>query len=271
MNEAELVFTEMLNCDRMDLYLKKDSPLDKGKSFLISSILKRRVYGEPIQYILGKTEFMGLEFKVAKDVFIPRPETEILVETAIEEAHELISSGANELNIIDIGTGCGCIAISLAKLMSEVNITATDISQEALNLAKENAKTHNVENRIIFLKSDLFDASQMPDMRYAICISNPPYIPTAEIQNLQREVRHEPYLALDGGEDGLSIYRRLVKSSAHYLRRESLLIMEIGFNQLEGLKNIFKNFGEFKILKVVKDYCNIDRVVVAKNIKEYYG
>jgi len=266
MNEAELVFTEALNCSRMDLYLKKDLPLDKEKSLRISSILKRRLNAEPIQYILGETEFMGLEFKVAEDVFIPRPETEILVETVIEKAHELMSLGAGELNIIEIGTGSGCIAVSLAKFISQAHIIATDISPEALNIARENAKTHNVENRIKFLKSDLFDSFAICDKRYAICVSNPPYIPTAEICQLAPEVRHEPCIALDGGCDGLSFYRRLAKSSGRFLRKESLLITEIGFNQLKEVKNIFQNFKEFKIQKVIKDYCNIDRVVVAKRI-----
>lgn len=266
MNEAELVFTEALNCSRIDLYLNKNLPLDKEQSLRISSILKRRLRQEPIQYILGETEFMGLEFKVTKDVLIPRPETEILVETVIEKARESIRLGSGRINIIEIGTGSGCIAVSLAKFIPKADITATDISRQALNIARENAKTHNVENKITFLMSDLFDAIPACPSRGTICVSNPPYIPTAEICKLAGEVKHEPRIALDGGSDGLSFYRRLLKCSGRFLIKESLLITEIGFNQLKEIKSIFQNFKEFKILKVIKDYRNIDRVVVAKRI-----
>ena len=144
MNEAELLFSEVLNCDRPSLYLKKNYPLDKEKSVIISKVLKRRISAEPIQYILGKTEFMGLEFKVTPDVLIPRPETEILVETTMRVACQLASPKLRQLNILDLGTGSGCIAISLAKLIPDAKISASDISRQALKIAELNAKLNNI-------------------------------------------------------------------------------------------------------------------------------
>jgi release factor glutamine methyltransferase len=263
MNEVELLFTDMLNCDRMSLYQNKKLYLDKAKSSLVSSVLKRRMQAEPIQYILGKTEFLGLEFKVTADVFIPRPETEILVEQTINTVKLL---NCQIVKLLDIGTGSGCIAISLAKLLTGVKITATDISEKALNIAKENAKNNNVVDRIMFLKSNLFESLPICHMPYAICVCNPPYIPTVEIETLQPEVRYEPHMALDGGKDGLDFYRRIIDKTPHYLRKDGFLIMEMGFNQKEAIKNIFQKSGYFEIIEFVKDYNNVDRVIVARNI-----
>jgi release factor glutamine methyltransferase len=158
MNEAELLFTQILNCKRQDLYLDRDKLLDKKNSELISGVLKKRVAGQPLQYILGKTEFMGLEFKVSPDVFIPRPETEILVETAIKVTKSP-GQPVTKLNILDMGTGSGCIAISLAKLLPHIAVTATDISCAALEVARENAKLNDVS--INFIQSNLFCAYEL--------------------------------------------------------------------------------------------------------------
>ena len=272
MNEAELLFTDVLNCDRLSLYLNRSLKLDKDKTRLISSALKRRFLSEPIQYILSKTEFMGLSFKVTPDVFIPRPETEILVETVMELASG-IKGQASGINILEIGTGSGCIAVSLAKSLPDIKITATDISQEALEVAKENAVLNKVNKRINFINSDLFvqyacscGTSRCGNTQYDMIVSNPPYIATEEIENLQPEVRYEPRLALDGGEDGLVFYRRIVALAPDFLKQGGFLIMEIGFNQKRAVEEIFKNSGGFKILKVIKDYNNINRVIVTQKI-----
>jgi len=261
MNETELLFTDILNCNRLSLYLNKDIFFDKAKSSLVSDALKRRIQGEPIQYILGKTEFMGLEFKVTPHVFIPRPETETLVETAIDYAYRIPPMA---YRILELGTGSGCIAVSLAKYSPHFDITATDISEEALNIAKENARNNNVADRIRFLKSDLFEFLPICDMQYAICISNPPYIPAVEIETLPPEVKYEPHIALDGGNDGLDFYRRIIDKAPHYLRKDGFLIMEMGFNQKDAIKNIFQKSGYFEIIELLKDYNNIDRVIIAK-------
>lgn len=261
MTEAELLFTEILNCNRLSLYLNKDIFLDKAESSLVSSVLKRRMQGEPLQYILGKTEFMGLEFKVTSDVFVPRPETEILVETVIKYAYGL---SLMAYGILELGSGSGCISVSLAKYLSHFDITATDISEKALNIAKENAKNNNVADRIMFLKSNLFESLPICHMPYAICVCNPPYIPTQEIETLQPEVGYEPHMALDGGKEGLDFYRHIIDKAPRYLRKDGFLVMEMGFNQKNAIKNIFRKSRYFEIIEWVKDYNDIDRVIIAK-------
>lgn len=259
MNEAELLFTEALRCDRASLYQNSNATLSRSTSRFVSSVLKRRINGEPIQYILGKTEFMGLEFKVDKNVLIPRPETEILVETVIKIVH-----GQRSMvhSILDIGTGSGCIAVSLAKLVKDIKITATDISSDALKIARENALLNNI--KINFLLSDLFSNHELTTTNYELIVSNPPYIPTREIQTLQPEVRLEPRIALDGGSDGVDFYRRIIREAPRCLVKRGYLIIEIGFNQKSAIENIFHNSVDFEILEIVKDYNNIDRVIVAK-------
>ncbi|MDP3732362.1 MAG: peptide chain release factor N(5)-glutamine methyltransferase [Candidatus Omnitrophota bacterium] len=259
MTETELLFTDILNCNRLSLYLNKDIFLDKAKSSLVSSVLKKRIRGEPLQYILGKTEFMGLEFKITPDVFIPRPETEILVEKTIDIFH---SSKFIVHSLLDIGTGSGCIAISLAKFLPKAKITAIDISENAIKIAKQNALLNNV--KVNFLTSDLFSNYELRTTNYELIISNPPYIPTQEIETLQPEVKYEPYMALDGGKDGLNFYRRIIDKASRYLKKGGFLIMEMGFNQKDAIKNIFQKSGYFQIIESIKDYNNMDRVIIAK-------
>jgi release factor glutamine methyltransferase len=265
MNEAELLFSEILNCDRASLYLNKDLRLDKDKSCFISSALKRRILGEPIQYILGKTEFMGLEFRLTPDVFIPRPETEILVETAIKYVARHKTQDTS-IEIADLGTGSGCIAVSLAKFLSHVKLAAADISSKALEMAYHNAILNKVANKIRFIQSDLFTDYRLPITDYDIILSNPPYIPSREIDNLQSEISYEPRIAVDGGKDGLDFYRRIINESVSYLNLKlgGLLIMEMGFNQKEAIENILQKSGNYKMIEVVGDYNNIERVMVAK-------
>jgi len=261
MTETELLFTEILKCSRPDLYLNRNLHLDKDSASFISLALRRRISGEPLQYILGKTEFMGLEFRITPDVFIPRPETELLV----EEVVKIVSCAmchVSSVNILDIGTGSGCIAVSLAKSLPGACIDAMDISEKALEIAKSNAKLNNVN--INFIKSDLFASRELGIASYDIIVSNPPYIPTPEIDKLQPEISYEPRIALDGGEDGLNYYRRIISEAAPYLHTRGLLIMEIGCAQLNKIKDIFKKQGNFKIQEVVKDYNSINRVVVAR-------
>lgn len=265
MNEAELLFSEILNCDRPYLYLKKNYLLDKEKSVLISKVLKRRISAEPIQYILGKTEFMGLEFKVTPDVLIPRPETEILVETAMRVACQLASPKLRQLNILDLGTGSGCIAISLAKLIPDAKISASDISRQALKIAGLNAKLNNVN--INFLQGNLFGAYGLKLKTFDLIVSNPPYIASSEIKKLQPEVQREPLIALDAGKDGLYFYKRISRQARKYLRNEGFLILEIGINQKDAVEKNLQNSGYFEIIEVIKDYNEIDRVIVAKSIK----
>lgn len=274
MNETELLFSRILNCDRLSLYLNKDLLLDKDRCSLAAEALKRRINAEPIQYILGKTEFMGMEFKVDADVLIPRPETEILVETVIKYAANIRQQAA-PLNLLDIGTGSGCIGVSLAKFIPDASVTAVDISEKAIRVARRNAFLNGV--KINFLVSDLFSnkklkiASAMPGGgdfggSYDLIVSNPPYIPTGDIKDLQPEIGYEPRIALDGGLDGLVFYRNIAGVVPFYLSENSFLVMEIGFNQRKEIENIFKKSGNFEIIEVVRDYNNIDRVMIIRKI-----
>ena len=261
MTESELLFMQALNCDRADLYLDKDRHLTLIQASFISDALKRRAGGEPIQYILGRAEFMGLEFKVNRDVLIPRPETEILVETALKYANRLSPEAGR---ILELGTGSGCIAISLAKFLPDFKITATDISLGALKTAEENARLNKMAGRVDFLISDLFASLAPQDKKYAICVCNPPYIRSNEIHRLQPEVRYEPRVALDGGSDGLDFYRKIIEGASDHLKSGGELIMEMGFGQKRGIEGIFSGFSHFEIGEVVKDYNNIERVIVAR-------
>jgi len=244
--------------------LNRGLSLNKEQRGLICAALKRRMEGEPLAYILGKSEFMGLEFKVNQDVLIPRPETEVLVEKVMSLviSHK---SQVTSLRILDIGTGSGCIAVSLAKMLPGVEVTATDISQRALAVAFENSRLNGVSENIRFIKSDLFANDGLRTTKYDIIVSNPAYVRAAEIDELQPEVRREPRLALDGGEDGLDFYRKIIQEAGGYLEKGGLLIMEIGFNQAREIKKIFQKYGNFTVLEAVKDYNNIERVIVAKN------
>lgn len=271
MDETELLFTDVLGCSRQDLYLNKDKKIDRDKLFFISLALKRRIKSEPIQYILGKADFMGLEFKVTADVLIPRQETEILVETVIKEVQECRSAGVQEcerLKILDLGTGSGCIAVSLAKLLQNVEIIAADISQKAIAIAEDNAILNSVAEKIKFVNTDLFSGLRIYEpARYDIIVTNPPYVLSGEIDTLQPEIKYEPRVALDGGNDGLDVYRQLIREAPVYLKKGGLLIMEIGFNQKSAIENIFYGLKKFEIIEVIKDYSNIDRVIVAKKIR----
>ncbi len=260
MNETELLFSSVLNCNRMSLYLDRQRFLTGDESKAIAAALKRRVAGEPLAYILGSTEFMGLEFKITPDVLVPRPETELLVETAIRQART--SDNAICKRILDLGTGSGCIAVSLAKFLPNAEVSAVDISEEALKVAAENAEAHNV--KINFIRSDLFSAPALVSSKYGVIVSNPPYIVSEEIGKLQPELSYEPRIALDAGHDGLEFYRRIIDKAPDHLENGGLLVMEMGFGQRKKIENIFKKSKIFETIGIVKDYNDIDRVIVAR-------
>ena len=212
----------------------------------------------PLQYIIGKEKFFGLDFIVNEHVLIPRPETEVLVQTVID----LISSIPNtQYSILDIGTGSGNIAISLTKKLPLCKIVASDISADAIETAKENARLNGVFEKIIFTKSDLFCGIKG---RFDLIVSNPPYIARYEFETLQKEVLKEPVLALDGGVDGLDFYRRIFNEAPGHLAPGGYCIAEIGFGQLPAVKEIVKNTKEFELVDTRIDQYGIDRVVVAQ-------
>lgn len=219
----------------------------------------------PIQYIMGSAEFCGLDFRVDERVLIPRPETELLVESAARLALHG-RTRADTLNILDLCTGSGNIAISLAagpltKGISNCKIVASDISADALDVAARNAVSNGVYGRIEFVKSDLF--SNIKD-RFDIIVSNPPYIAENEFLTLQEDVLREPKIALSGGVDGLDFYRRIIDALPGHLKRGGYVIMEIGYLQKNAVADIIRNNGAFEVSEIMKDHNGIDRVIIAK-------
>lgn len=214
----------------------------------------------PVQYIIGKTEFCGLEFLVNEDVLIPRPETEMLVESTLGILKEGRRAG-DELSILDLCTGSGNIAIALTKNLHDCKIVASDISKNALLTARRNAAMNGVSEDINFVESDLF---RNIEGRFDIIVSNPPYIARHEFPELQQEVLKEPRIALDGGEDGLDFYRRIITDAPGHLKDNGYLIVEIGYGQLRSIENIIRGVTGMKPVEVKKDFNGIDRVVVVK-------
>jgi len=259
MNEAELLLTDITKLSRAELYLNWSRPLLPLEQAKVCAAIVRRLNGEPIDYILGKKEFMGLEFKVNSKVLVPRPETEILTEEVLLLARKF---NKKDLKILDVGTGSGCIAVTLAKMIPSSKISAVDISDKALAVAKENAQRQGA--KIDFMQSDLFSALDLSRGKYDIIISNPPYIRSNDLAGLQVEVGHEPKIALDGGKDGLDFYRRIVPESVNFLNDGGILALEIGFDQLQSVKDIFARANEFEVIKQAKDYSGHDRVILAK-------
>ncbi len=254
---AEIFLSEVLRKKISEIYLiKKEIPPQVVKKYI--NFLKKRIQKIPLQYIVGKVDFYKYSFFVEEGVFIPRPETEILVEEAIEIYKRFFH--LLPVDILDIGTGCGNIGISLALEIEKAKVIATDISEKALQVAKKNACKYNVESKIKFIKSDLFPGN---DFKFDIIISNPPYIPEKEIEKLQEEVKKEPFVALNGGKDGLDVIKRIIQNSTYFLKKRSFLLLEIGYNQLQGIEKILEK-QELKIYNVKKDYNGIERVIVIK-------
>jgi len=230
--QAALLLSHALGRDRAFLIAHDDQLLSTEQSQMFDAYVCRRAAGEPPQYITGHQEFFRLDFAVTADVLIPRPETELIIETVLD----LFASNA-DFSFADLGTGSGCIAISLLHERRQAHGTAIDMSGAALNVARQNAVRHQVADRLRFRQSNLFAALPRHEI-FDVIVSNPPYIPTSELKTLQREVRHEPDAALDGGPDGLTVIRRLLEESPAFLRPGGYLIFEIGFDQNERLQRL---------------------------------
>src|SRR3989338_9404715 len=229
--ETEYLLSHLLNCKRPGLYLNHDKFLTINEFQILVDWLNRRAAREPSQYIIGEQEFWGLAFKVTSDVLIPRPETEILVEEAIKAA----ATGHAPL-ILDLCTGSGCIAVTLAKEIPDSRVFAVDISEKVLSVARENAERHGVAERITFLNGDIFEPLNGLNIKADIIVSNPPYISKKMMAGLEPEVKdYEPQAALYGGDDGLDFYRRIISESPAYLTQGGHLILEMGYDQTEEI------------------------------------
>lgn len=252
---AELLLAEILNCKRLDLYLKFDQPLKENEVDIYREWISRRGKFEPLQYIIGRVEFYGMQFKVTRDVLIPRSETEILVEEVINFAKD--KSG---LKILDIGTGSGNIPIALAKNLTNAEITSVDVSTKAIEVAKENALLNSVETKVEFILSDI-NHLKIETGSFDIVVSNPPYISAEEYPTLQKEiVDYEPSIALTDSNDGLDFYRTIAEKSKSFLKKEGKIFFEIGKEQFDDVEKILMK-NNYLNIKITKDYQQIERVI----------
>lgn len=254
--DAEVLLCDILNIKRGRLLMLRDFIPSEKQINDYSKYILERITGKPIAYILGKTEFMGLNFIVNEKVLIPRQETEILTEEVLNQIK------INKYKkILDMCTGSGCIAISVAK-DSDVEITASDISDKAIEIAKKNSKANNITDKINFIVSDMF--SNISEQKFDIIISNPPYIAEKEFQELEKDLSFEPRQALVAKEEGLFFYRQIANNAKNYLNQNGLIIVELNANIPDKIAGVFTNSG-YKKIKIIKDYSGLDRVLVLKN------
>jgi len=255
--EAEVLLAHLLGIDRMGLYLNYDRPLKEEERTAYREMIQRRTGGEPTAYIVGHKEFWSLRFAVNPECLIPRPETEHLVEEAVR-----IGKGLEPpVRVLEIGHGCGSVAIALATELEEAEVVATDISPGAHALAQENAEAHGVSGRIQFILGDLYPPEEGS---FGLICSNPPYIPTEEILHLAPEVRdYEPLTALDGGEDGLRFFREIVEGAPAFLMEGGWLLLEMGKGQASEVASILQE-GGFSHIDLAPDHAGIQRVIRAQ-------
>lgn len=252
--EAEWLLCTAMGLDRVGLYLQYDKPLNDIELAAYRSMVARRARREPLQHILGSQEFCELDYEVNSAVLIPRPDTEVLVS-------EALIRHANAHSVLDIGTGSGCIAITLFRKLSNAVVTATDISEEAIMVARRNGERHSAD--IEFLIGSLFNP--VVGRSFDLIVSNPPYIPTADIESLDQEVRdYDPRTALDGGNDGLDIYRSIIPAAVNHLNPDGWLLLEIGIGQAEDIAGMFSQFECFGKPIIALDPAGIERVVGAQ-------
>lgn len=254
--DAEVLLCDVFNIKRGRLLMLRDFIASEKQINDYSKYISERITGKPVAYILGKTEFMCFDFIVNENVLIPRQETEILVEEVLNQIK------INKYKkILDMCTGSGCIAISVAK-NSDISVTASDISNKAVEVAKENAGINEVTDKINFIVSDMF--SNISEQKFDIIISNPPYIAEKEFQELEKELSFEPRQALVAKEDGLFFYKQIAKNAKNYLNQNGLIIVELNANIPDTITGIFTDSG-YKKIKIIKDYSGLNRVLVLTN------
>jgi len=254
---AELLLANILECQRLDLYLRFNQPLNKIETNTYRDYITRRGNFEPYQYIVGDVEFYGLKFFVDKSVLIPRQETEILIETILEKYPK-----DDELKILDIGTGSGNIPISLAMNLPESKVISIDVSQDAIKIAEQNRELHDLKSRVGFIKSDILtDNLEKYNNTFDIIVSNPPYVKNEEFETLQKEITEfEPEIAVTDFDDGLKFYKEISNKSKALLKENGMLFFEVGKEQVEDVKEIMRENG-FQNIEIQKDLSEIERVV----------
>ena len=261
--QAELLLAAVLGVRRLDLYLQFERVLVQAEVDTYRNHVKQRLQGVPVQYITGETGFRRLTFALSRSVFIPRPETEVVVDAVLEHAADF-----PEPRILDLGCGCGAIAVSLAHECCKARVVAVDISQEAVEVTRKNARRNEVSERLELLCSDLFEALEgKPDLPpFDFIVSNPPYVRSGDIGSLASEVRdHEPRLALDGGSDGLQYYGRIGAQAADFLRPGGFLVLEVGDGQAGAVAEILGSPSRLEVVEIRPDLNNTPRVLVGRS------
>ena len=270
--EATLLLAHQMEVDTVNVYLSDQETLSSTKLELFEDLLNRRLNREPLAYILGRKEFWSLEFNVTKDVLIPRPETEFLVETALQVFNYQANSPDRSFSILDLGTGSGVIAIVLAREIQSASVLAIDYSEAALRVAVKNAAKHGVSDRVHFLNSDWFAAIKSGE-KFDLVVSNPPYVVREILDKpcgnspdaLEPEVvGHEPRMALDGGLQGLQPIHQISDNLLSFLKPGGWFFMEIGADQAGEVVNHFNSIAEFGCIKVYEDYAGLPRVFQAR-------
>lgn len=262
---AELLLGHVLNLPRIKLYTDYERLLSDDELASFRDLVKRAGEQEPIAYLTGKAHFFSLEFEVNRDVLIPRPDTETLVENVLQMAR--MQSGMETPRVLDLCTGSGCIAVAIAKQLKTAQVLAVDISPEAVAVARRNVEKHGLSERVTVEQGDLYEPlSRIVDARpFDLLVANPPYIASAEVAKLDRSVRdYEPLGALDGGEDGLTLHRRILQQARDRLLPGGRVYMEIAYNQAQAAAALFQPYPDFTQVQVLKDFGGNDRVVTAR-------
>jgi release factor glutamine methyltransferase len=254
----EHLLADTLRKKRIELYLEFDRSLSEQELEPLRDKVRRRAEGEPLQHLLGHWDFFGRTFKTDHRALIPRPETELLVETMLRE---FANCGESAKRLLDVGTGSGVLAITFALERPELEVSAVDLSKDALALAQENAESLGVSDRIAFHCSDLLEHTEGP---FHWIVANLPYIPTADLRELQREVKYDPPLALDGGKDGLTIIKRLIESVPGKIASNGLIALELGQGQAQQLSGFMAN-QNFRDISIKKDYQGVERLLIARH------
>ncbi len=262
---AEVLLALQLKVDRVKLYLNFDQPLHEREIAAFRELIKRRLNREPIQYITGIQEFWSLDFSVGPQVLIPRPESELLMEQVVSLRDKDRLTKSRNLRILDLGTGSGILAIVIARELAEASVWASDVSAEALALARINARKHGVEERIEFLLSDMWQGLLDSSLVFDVIVSNPPYIPSDDISSLAPEIRdHEPRLALDGGEQGMFFIKEIIKEAPQYLNAGGWMLLEMDPEQTALAMALMDKNDDYAEKRLIKDYSGHDRVVMAQ-------
>jgi len=260
---GEMLLAHVLDTKRIELYTNFDQPVSASKLDQLRDLVKRASRGEPISYLIGRTEFYSLTLKVTPDCLIPRPETELLVERSIE----LLRHRKGSQLIGELCTGSGCVAVAIAKNFPQANIIAADSSEKALSVAADNVQMHSLADRVKLLRGDLFEPviAELGERKFDLLVSNPPYVTDEEFENLDPGVKdYEPPTALRGGPDGLGIIRRIINQSADFLKPDGILMLEIGYRQGPQVRKLISDTGLFGNVQIQKDLSGHDRIAIAE-------